>query len=102
MDVDDFLVARLADDDTAQWPSERVRDHQASVRRLVDEYRERRSAYLAVADSDRPPMERLERHAAWAAFGDALRILSVPYQGHPAYQPEWDPDWRPEPPLRSH
>lgn len=102
MDLDDFLLARVAEDDadTAHWTAERIRTQEATVRRLVSEYRERESAYLAIAESDRPPMEKLERHVAWAAFADALRILSVPYQGHPAYEREWDPDWRPEPPLR--
>jgi hypothetical protein len=72
----------------------------AGVRRVVDEYRERRSAYLAIAESDSSTMEKFEKIVAWSAFGVALRLLAEPYRSHAAYPPEWSPDWRPEPPLR--
>jgi Family of unknown function (DUF6221) len=72
----------------------------AGVRRVVDEYRERRSAYLAIAESDSSTMEKFEKIVAWSAFGVALRLLAEPYRSHAAYLPEWSPDWRPEPPLR--
>lgn len=102
MDLDDFLLARAAEDASkpAPWTTDRIRAHEASVRRLIGEYQERERAYLVVADSGRTATEKLERHAAWAAFADALRILSVPYRDHPDYDHEWDPDWRPDPPAR--
>lgn len=70
------------------------------MRRVVDEYQERRRAYLAIADGDRSTLEKIEKHVAWAAFGEALRLLAEPHRGHAAYQREWSPDWRPEPPRR--
>ncbi|MBJ7451529.1 MAG: hypothetical protein JHC71_05510 [Blastococcus sp.] len=101
MEQDDFLLARVAEDaDVGRWTPDRIRAHEASMRRVVDEYRERRSAYLAIAESDRSTLEKFEKHVAWAAFGEALRLLSEPYQRHAAYQPEWSRDWRPEPPPR--
>lgn len=100
MGLDDFLMARVTEGgtDAAAWTPERIRAFRESLRRLVEEYRERQRLYLAVADSDRSTTEKLERQAAWAAFGDALRLLSVPYRDHPAYKPQWSPEWRPQPP----
>ncbi len=103
VDVDDFLLTCVSTDDdaSARWTHDRVQAHIDSVRRLVQEYRERETAYRAAAEDPRfMAAERLESHAAWAAFGEAVRILALPYRDHPDYQPEWSPDWRwrPTPP----
>ena len=98
-DVGDFLLARLAEDGEAvsRGSTVPVHQHTDSIRRVVQECREYESAYRAAVDAGRSTTERLERHAAWASFARAVRILALPYRDHPGYQPEWSPDWRPTP-----
>ena len=97
--LDGFLLARVEDggEDASRWTAERIEIHQAGVRRLVAEYRERWDAYRAVADRNGPVLEQAERISACASLATALRVIAQPYEGHPSYRPEWNPDWRPTP-----
>lgn len=91
MDVDEFVSARLSE------TAEPVGTHPTSaliesIRGLVEEYRIRRRAYLAIASTDAPAAQKLELHSAFSAFDHALRIVAAADRAHPDFQPEWDPD----------
>ncbi|WP_436703037.1 DUF6221 family protein [Geodermatophilus sp. CPCC 205761] len=44
----------------------------------------------AVGHPGSDPLRR-ELHAAWAATGDVLRLLALPYAAHSRYREEWRP-----------
>jgi hypothetical protein len=85
-----FLKARLADDeaDPGGWPAARVRAEVDAKRRILARYTS------AVEDS----AEDADGYYDENRFEDArqlrpvLRLLALPYRGHPDYRPEWAPE----------
>jgi hypothetical protein len=97
-DFDDlvtFLRARLDEDedDPGGWSAARVRAEVDAKRRIIDEHH--RSGVMC-------PRCSLGTEDGEIVFEldpcQTLRLIALPYAGHPAYRPEWAPA---VPPTRS-
>ncbi|MGK5111751.1 DUF6221 family protein [Geodermatophilus sp. CPCC 205506] len=81
-------VFAVADGAPADGVPDRLLAECDAKRRIVAGYRGWEERLSATPGSD--PLRR-ELHAAWAATGDVLRLLALPYAAHSQYREEWRP-----------